>query len=329
MIALALTLASPRSYRNNRALVCYTYSMNQAEIESEGREIEEFERKGRSACAFIVVFMVAGIAALATYHTLSQSVCDRTLQFDIGSVDSRFSISREKVVSLAEQAAMVWGQPHSKPLFTYTPGARFKINLVYDSRQANADVEAKKAASIDATKANFDALQQQYDQQLVTYQSDSSAFNKSVANARSVGVTSSEYRALQVDQDKIQQEITNLNGLGDELNAIAKQLNLSIDKYNASAGQIIDRGVYDGKAINIYEFQSDDELRLTLAHEFGHALGLDHVSDPKAIMYYLMQNQDLKHLQLAPADNAELQVACRQSLVVTSIVSRFMHRSSQ
>jgi len=67
-----------------------------------------------------------------------------------------------------------------------------------------------------------------------------------------------------------------------------------------------DKGVFDGKTINIYEFASDEDLRVTIAHELGHALGLAHNNDPKALMYPMMKEQDLKNFRLTTADLAML-----------------------
>jgi predicted Zn-dependent protease len=41
---------------------------------------------------------------------------------------------------------------------------------------------------------------------------------------------------------------------------------------------------------------------VTLAHEFGHALGLDHHNDPYALMYPQLSKQNLKEFRLGAAD---------------------------
>ena len=66
-----------------------------------------------------------------------------------------------------------------------------------------------------------------------------------------------------------------------------------------------------GDEINIYQFQQKDDLKLTLAHELGHYLGFEHVSDSKAIMHYLIGDQDMKKLTLSPDDSEELSRVCK------------------
>ena len=65
---------------------------------------------------------------------------------------------------------------------------------------------------------------------------------------------------------------------------------------------VLHKGQFKDNQIFIYEFSSIDDLRLTLAHEFGHALGLKHTQDPKSLMYPRIKEQDAKDFKLTDTD---------------------------
>ena len=80
---------------------------------------------------------------------------------------------------------------------------------------------------------------------------------------------------------------------------------LAIDQFNQRfQPRLFDKGLFNGREIHIYEFESQEDLRLTLAHEFGHALGMKHHNDPKALMYPMLEEQDMQHFRLQSADIA-------------------------
>ncbi|KKP81160.1 MAG: Peptidase M10A and M12B matrixin and adamalysin, partial [Parcubacteria group bacterium GW2011_GWB1_35_5] len=113
---------------------------------------------------------------------------------------------------------------------------------------------------------------------------------------------------------KINEMVDEINSMVVVLNRLATTLNLAVEKYNtvgASRGESFEEGVYiqEGlsRQIDIYEFSNRDKLVRVLAHELGHALGLDHVDDTKAIMYEFNQGNNKA---LTKADLAELQIKC-------------------
>jgi predicted Zn-dependent protease len=62
--------------------------------------------------------------------------------------------------------------------------------------------------------------------------------------------------------------------------------------------------------INIYQFHDESDLELVLAHELGHALGLNHVENPESVMYYLMEKQNLENIQLTTQDLQAIKNVC-------------------
>ncbi len=102
-----------------------------------------------------------------------------------------------------------------------------------------------------------------------------------------------------------------VNVLANQLNAATGKINSKVDEYNQSAGESFHKGEYNGKEINVYEFQDNNELKLALAHELGHALNLDHVSNENAIMYPVLKDQNLNDIQLTQEDVDALKVECK------------------
>ena len=109
--------------------------------------------------------------------------------------------------------------------------------------------------------------------------------------------------ALQQEIQVYNQKTQQLNRDIQKLNQNNKQLVASAHQFNQTfQPRLFHKGHFNGKQIFIYEFSSLNDLRLTLAHEFGHALGLKHTKDPKSLMYPRIKEQDAKNFQLADVD---------------------------
>ncbi|ENX64362.1 MULTISPECIES: matrixin family metalloprotease [Acinetobacter] len=259
------------------------------------------------------------------------SPLDTRLRYRIAEVDPRFKLSIEQVKTISQQATQIWKDGTGQDYFVYDPHAQLAIHLIYDERQMESEqrrvhlsqlesnqqhwVEKKRQLDqieqeILRSKQLLDLKQQQLNQQIQHY-------NQEQQNARQhpTSFTNPEYfqqrqRDLEQNVQTLQQEIAQynqrimqLNQQVDELNALDQQLNASVSQYKQRfKPHLFHKGLFNGKQILIYEFESTDDLRLTIAHEFGHALGLQHADDPQALMHPIMKDQDTAHFRLTQAD---------------------------
>ncbi len=269
--------------------------------------------------------------------------CTQPILYSIGSFDTRFGITRTQFQKDITQAATVWNNAHGTSLLAYDEESKLKINLSFDYRQ-QATVQLDKIDSVirsdratyDALKAQYDILSAQYVRDKAALQIKLDAYNQAIAaynqsvntwNTRG-GAPKPEYEKMQQqkqslaaqadslnqDRNTFNQLTEKLNAMIPELNTLVKKLNLNVKEYNtvgATTGEQFNEGEFvvdsEGRRINIYQFENESQLIRVLEHEFGHALGLEHVEDPKAIMYYLNKGTNEK---LTASDTAELDRIC-------------------
>jgi transcription elongation GreA/GreB family factor len=153
------------------------------------------------------------------------------------------------------------------------------------------------------------------------------------------GAPKNEYDALRKEAVVLNKEASVLNNEVSVINAKSRELNTLLDQrnkaaaaynqtvqiYNQKYGQglefdqaeyvsgrknplIFGRGI--GEEINVYEFTNNADLALALAHEFGHALGMNHVENSKSIMYYTSGANTRASFSPSAEDLAELKRVC-------------------
>jgi hypothetical protein len=269
--------------------------------------------------------------------------CQRPITYSITAIDSRFGLSKAAALGDLRRAEAIWESPIGKQLFQYSPTGDLHIDFIYDYRQAATDslkkigvVIGTDRASYDALKTKYDALVASYRQQkanidalVAAYTAAKTAYEQEVAywNGRG-GAPPVDYAALQQKKADLNAQGTAINQAEDSLNALVDTinaaesvlnslvttLNLQVDSYNAvgsSVGKTFNEGEYvsgaGGAEIHIYEFSDTNQLTRVLAHEFGHALGIGHLPNPKAIMYYLNEGINQK---LTADDLAALKQVC-------------------
>jgi len=238
---------------------------------------------------------------------------DTRLRYRIAEVDPRFKLSIEQVQEISQQATQIWK------------------DLIYDERQqeseqrrehitqleANQQVWKDKKQQLDQieqeimrSKQFLDLKQQQLNQQIQQYNQEQLSAQHNQSSSGNSTYFQQRQQELQSNIELVQQEvnqynqrITQLNQKIDELNSLDQKLDASVKQYKQRfQPHLFHKGLFNGKQILIYEFESDNDLRLTLAHELGHALGLQHANSPQALMYPIMKDQEMDHFHLTQAD---------------------------
>lgn len=223
---------------------------------------------------------------------------DTRVRYRIGVLDPRFGISADELKSVASQAAMVWQDGIGKPLFVYDDNARLAINLIYDERQAITQQRKQFEAWLDMAMNEHKKQEKQLAYERGELIRQQQKIEQDIQNQDTPTLLLQQIKRFYEAQDRYNEAVDRYNQNGQHINreSQAAGRRLSPKQFH--------KGEFDGRSITIYEFESQADLKLVLAHELGHALGLGHTTEPTSLMYPLAGEQPLSDIRLAGADVA-------------------------
>jgi len=269
---------------------------------------------------FVSLVTALAIAGVFWYQETA-AICPAPIAYHIGTLDPEFNLSLEQAKEHVAAAEAIWEAAAGRELFVYDESATLVVDFMFDERQALADSEVNQRAYLDIQKAEnekvfatVEELQREYKKLSATYQERVDSYEKELIDYNETvrsyndqgGAPADEFARLEQQKRDLNEEEAALAKMSNELSALASKTNELGDRanqqveaynqqvvaYNKQFGfsREFTQGDYQDKRINIYKFSNENELRKVLAHELGHALGIDHVEEESSVMYYLLED---------------------------------------
>ncbi len=283
---------------------------------------------------FAVLILYISVGAIIFYSLRSTEFvdsllyiypCKEPISYKIGNIDQKFDTSREYLQTTASSAASIWNAAAGKNYFKYNPSAQISINLIYDERQTYVNQVNELNKKLNTGKESLDSAIAQYQSDAAKFQDRLNKLNEQVTywNERG-GAPSEEYDKLNKEQQVLEEEANRLNATAKILNQSTgafnvgvRKLNQTVDTLNTLLDTKPEQGIYDpnNNRIDIYFANNQQELIRTIAHELGHARGLDHISNKEALMYF----RTTKKAVVTPDDLASLYKYCTKRNVINEL----------
>ncbi len=275
----------------------------------------------------------------------STAPCSEPLTFHMGEIDERFNISEERIAEVLRNVSRAWSEAAGAEVMKFSEDGDVQVNFVYDSQQQMTDRELqfrerlnREEREISRLESEHRQMTERFDQKTMEYRNDSAdlqnkidRMNEWVNEQNSAGgFTEEKLEVFKERESEINREANELNYRAEQLSVMANEINRFMDDLNEKIDQKnrlikeynntfsgtrrFTQGTYqwvgNRRWINVFQFSGQRELELVLAHEMGHAIGIDHVDNPQSVMHHLMGNQSGPELQFTDEDILALEKIC-------------------
>ncbi len=272
--------------------------------------------------------------------------CELPITYHLGTIGEGFGQQRIEVRAALEDAIAMWQTAVDQRLFRRRRGEGMAVELVYDERQRRAQRLAEANEELSDTKRKLDAQRQDLEDRQQRLNADWESFKANrealrerrqahheavkawnegrvertperrerlKQTAEGLGRRAKE---LEQRQQRLNERRQRLEGdreaFQQKINAYNERVAHQHESYNQRSGFRMGEYQQDGgeRRIQVYKALGEDELRLVLAHELGHALGIGHVDSPEAIMNPQVTQANSGRSSIGVADRAALIRAC-------------------